>query len=80
MIPHEHACEFTQPGAENDNSYLGHDNDGEEGGEGVEHAGALLRGAAATEESEDEEDDSADDEQESTVGVALIEKLEEFLH
>merc|ERR1712038_1049923 len=59
-------------------SDLSNDNDGEECGEGFEHAGVPLRSTAATEEAQDEEDDAADDEQDGTVGITLVEELQEL--
>ena len=59
---------------------LSNDNDGEEGSEGVQHAGVLLGGAAASEEAKDKEDDATDAEQDGTIGKALVEELQELLH
>jgi len=61
-------------------SDLGNDNDGEEGGEGFEHAGIPLSGSAAPEEAQDEEDDTADDEDDGAVGVALVQELQVVMH
>ena len=63
-----------------DHTRLGNDNDGEEHSEGFEHAGIPFGGSAATEEAQDEEDDAADDEEVGTVGVVLVNELQEILN
>ena len=62
------------------NPCLSNDNDGEEGSEGVQHAGVLLGGAAASEEAQDKEDDATDAKQDGTIGKTLVKELQELLH